>query len=111
MHKRKRSMRNPSCWLFGCVVTIDWEGGSRYSPSRDKWVPCPINYCARCGARDGDPANTTTIGNMVDRRNLYRRTIPIWLMKWRNGKFFREHNHIPPTFTDRLRSRFKWLPN
>ena len=83
-------MKNILCWLFGCDIKKDWEGGQRYSPSREKVVPCLINYCARCGARDGDQKNTTTIGNMVDRRNLYKRTIPVWMMKWKNRRFSKE---------------------
>lgn len=80
-------MKNPLCWLFGCEIKTDPEGGRRYSPSREKVVPCPANYCGRCGLKDGDPGNATTIGNAVDRRNLYRRTIPVWLMQWRNRRY------------------------
>lgn len=80
-------MRTIRCWCFGCDPKVDWEGGTRYSDSRQAVVPCPINYCARCDVRDGDTSITTTIGHMVDGRNLYQRTIPVWFMQWRNRRY------------------------
>ena len=87
--KWEEIVRNIICWAFGCDVDIDWTGGTRYSPSRDAVVPSPINFCARRGLRDGDKRNKTSIGHAVDRRNIYRRTIPVWIMLWRNRRFSR----------------------
>ena len=83
-------MKNILCWLFGCDVKKDMEGGQRYSPSRGEGGPGMIDYCGPFGAKGRHPQNTTTIGNMVDRRNLYKRTIPVWMMKWKNRRFSKE---------------------
>ena len=78
-------MRTFRCWLFGCDVKNQWDAGTRYSPSREKIVPCMRYYCARCGTTEDVPGFKGP-----DRRNLYQRTIPFWIMRSRNRRYNRQ---------------------
>ena len=84
-------MRNPLCWLFGCDVKLDWEDklGGRRLASSGQIVPCPADFCTRCGEKDIGYGQGR-IDPVPDRRNLYQRTIPVWLTQWRNRRYSKE---------------------
>lgn len=83
-------MWHPLCWLVGCKQKIDWEGGTRYSASREAVIPCMVHYCIRCSTKVGGVWDKTSINQGIYYRGLYGRTIPLWISKWRNRRFARE---------------------
>jgi len=79
----KLEFNNPICWLLGHDVEGKVVVKSRRRVSgemADSWQ----QYCKRCQNPDSFPNS-----QFPDRRNLYRRTIPVWILTLRNRWKFR----------------------
>ncbi|MDO8729057.1 MAG: hypothetical protein Q7K26_04180 [bacterium] len=74
---------NVICWLLGHNIDGKIIAKSRRKAS-GKIVDGWQYYCKRCQNPDNFPNH-----QYPDRRSLYRRTIPVWIIKMRNRWHFR----------------------
>lgn len=79
----KQKYTNVVCWLLGHDVDGKTIANSRRTSSGEMG-PGWQYYCKRCQNPDNFP-----IGQYTDRRNLYQRTIRVWVVKLRNRWRFR----------------------
>lgn len=82
----KLGFNNPICWFFGHDV------GGKTVDGTFRWVSGEVGaawqyYCKRCQDPDHFPNY-----QFPDRRNLYRRTIPVWINQLRNRWRYRNFN-------------------
>jgi hypothetical protein len=71
------------CWFLGHEKGEKIFEKSFFSPSADRLVDNVQPYCTRCGL--SWPAE------VYHRRNIYHRTIPIWVARIRNRWVFRKY--------------------
>jgi hypothetical protein len=76
-------MTNIICWLLGHRKEGEVRPGA-YTNSSGVVGSGWVYFCSRCNTKERYP----------DRRNLWQRTVPVWIMKLRNLYRFRKSRRI-----------------